>query len=65
MDSAERYVNEKKVAEITGFSLAKLRNDRSLGRGIPYCKVGSAVRYPLSDVLEFMEAHRIHPRNAA
>jgi phage terminase Nu1 subunit (DNA packaging protein) len=55
----ERYVNERKVAELTDRGLPTLRNDRSKGVGIPYCKVGKSVRYRLSDVIGFMEKHKI------
>jgi hypothetical protein len=55
----KKYINEKLVSEITGLALATLRNDRSTKRRIPYIKVGSAVRYSLEDVVEFMESHKI------
>jgi hypothetical protein len=38
-----------------------LANDRFLGRGIPYVKIGRLVRYRLSDVLAYCEAHKITP----
>lgn len=53
------YLNEQAVAQITGLSLSKLRNDRSRGVGIPYCKVGRSVRYKLCDVEYFMDSRRI------
>ena len=53
------YVDERKVAEIIGCSLAKLRNDRHLRRGIPYYKIGGLARYRLDEVYENMESHRI------
>ncbi len=54
-----KYLNEKQVAEMTGFALQTLRNDRFLGQRIPYIKSGRSIRYSLDDVVEFMEAHRI------
>ena len=54
-----RYLNEKEVAEMTGFSLSTLRNNRFLNKGIPYIKVGKSVRYDLKEVISFMERHRI------
>ena len=53
------YVTEKEVSRITGRGVQTLRNDRHLGRGIPYCKIGRSVRYKLDDVYDFMEQRRI------
>ena len=33
-------IKEKMVSELTGMSLATLRNHRWLGKGIPYIKIG-------------------------
>lgn len=54
-----KYLKEKEVAEITKRALSTLRNDRSAGRGIPFCKIGGSVRYKYSDVINFMDSHRI------
>lgn len=62
MQEGVRYVNEKKVAEITGFSLQTLRNDRHTGKGIPYTKRGRSVRYRLDEVLGYMEDGKIETR---
>ncbi|MEN6486351.1 MAG: helix-turn-helix domain-containing protein [Syntrophobacteraceae bacterium] len=56
-----KYLNEKQVAELTGFAVQTLRNDRFLGRRIPYLKIGKSVRYDLNDVVEFMERHKVKP----
>ena len=61
MNDTPKYVDERKVSEITGRALPTLRNDRHNRRGIPYCKVGRSVRYALSDVVEFMESRKIIP----
>jgi hypothetical protein len=53
------YVDEKMVSRITGRKVQTLRNDRHLGRGIPYFKLGRQVRYSLQDVYRFMEERRI------
>ena len=53
------YLTEKDVAKITSISLATLRNDRFLGRGIPYSKIGKSVRYSQSDVIDYMESRKI------
>ncbi len=54
-----RYVDEKEVKRITGLALSTLRNQRCLGVGIPYVKVGRAVRYSLKDITTFMENRKI------
>lgn len=58
-DMPKQYVNEKRVAEMTGKSLSALRNARSLGTGIRYLKDGRSVRYDLDDVIAYMEACKI------
>ena len=55
-----QYLTEKDVAKITRLSLATLRNDRFLSRGIPYVKIGRSVRYNLEDVIGYMESHKIN-----
>lgn len=40
-------------------SVYTLRAHRQKNMGIPYVKIGRAVRYALSDVLAFMSNHRI------
>ena len=57
------YLTEKQVAEDTKFSLQTLRNNRFLGRGIPYLKCGRSVRYDLEDVLAFMETKKVKVRD--
>ena len=61
MDNLPKYIDEKKVSEITGRALPTLRNDRHNRRGLPYSKFGRSVRYDLSDVIEFMESRKIVP----
>jgi hypothetical protein len=57
-----RFLTEKEVARMTGLALSTLRNTRFQCRGLPYIKIGRAVRYDLRDVVRFMEAHKIAPR---
>lgn len=54
-----RYLTESEVSAFTKRSLQTLRNERSRGVGIPYVKVGRSIRYPLTKVIEFMEARLI------
>ena len=59
MEGTPTYVDEKKVAAITGFSVQTLRNDRHIGKGIAYTKRGRSVRYRLDEVLRYMEDGKI------
>ena len=59
MEQIQKYINEHQVAEITGRALSTLRNERSRGLGIPYIKIGRSVRYDLTDVISFMDAHKV------
>ena len=53
----EPLLNEQEYSRITGRSLASVRRDRLLGRGCPYVKLGSLVRYRPCDVREFIESN--------
>lgn len=57
----KKYVDERTTAEILGIGVQTLRNDRCLGRGLPYVKLKRSVRYDLDDVYTFMESHKIQP----
>lgn len=65
--TANRYLRETEVSELTGLALSTLRNDRARAgrRRIPYCKVGRSIRYLESDIRHFMEAHRIEANSGA
>jgi predicted DNA-binding transcriptional regulator AlpA len=52
-----KLINQKQVAEIIGLSEAWLERKRWEGGGIPYRKLGRAVRYDERDVLDWIEAH--------
>ncbi|MFC1731108.1 helix-turn-helix transcriptional regulator [candidate division KSB1 bacterium] len=58
-EKTPRYITEKQVAEITNLALSTLRNQRFEGVGIPYYKFGKAVRYLMSDVIEYCEKRKI------
>lgn len=57
-----RYLNEKQVSQITGRAVKTLQNDRWLGRGISYYKLGKSVRYLLDDVIKYMEAKKVRTK---
>lgn len=60
----KRWISEKEVSAMTGRKLPTLRNDRFLGRGVPYTKMGKSVRYSVEDVVAFMEARRVSTSDA-
>ncbi len=57
----EQLATERQVAEILQKSVQSLRNDRCLGKGLAYFKIGRLVRYKLSDVEAFIESRRFDP----
>ena len=61
METKVKYLTEKETSHLTSMALPTLRNNRHMGRGIPYCKVGRSVRYCWQDIIDFMEARKIHP----
>lgn len=56
-----RWLKETEAAEICGLSVHTLRAQRQKSRGIPYAKIGRAVRYKLDDVIQFMQVHTVKP----
>ena len=57
-----QYLNEKKTSAMIGVGLSTLRNNRSLGVGLPYIKFGKSVRYKKTDIERFAEEHKITPK---
>ncbi len=54
-----KLLTAEAVAEWTGLSLDTLAQWRSQGRGMPYLKIGRAVRYDPSDVQEYLRGCRV------
>jgi hypothetical protein len=54
---SRQLLTEVDLATRWGCSVKKLQADRLKGVGIPYVKLGRLVRYRLSDVLAYEEAH--------
>ncbi len=54
-----KFLTEYDVETLTGIKKSTLQNHRSQGKGIPYSKIGSMVRYNLDDVVYFMDSHRM------
>ncbi len=55
------FITEKKASEIGSFPLPTLRNWRHLRKGPPYVKVGRSVRYPLDELIHYLESRRVDP----
>jgi hypothetical protein len=56
--SGERLLNEHQAAERLGLSVKTLRRWRWLKRGVPWIRVGAAIRYAPCDLAVFIEANR-------
>jgi len=54
-----KYLTEAEVSKITSLALSTLRNQRFARTGIPYVKLGRAVRYSLSDVVDYAENRKV------
>jgi excisionase family DNA binding protein len=54
-------LTEKDVAKMLNVNVQTLRNWRFQGRGLPYMKLGRAVRYDAAEVSGFIEACRVSP----
>ena len=57
----QKYLTAAEVSQLTGLSRQTLANWRHESRGLPYHKVGAAVRYSSADVEIFFRQHRIDP----
>ena len=59
MEKLPQFLSEIEVAKILSISRATLQQNRWLGRGIPFLKVGRSVRYAVTDLQAFIEANRV------
>lgn len=57
-DHPNLVVDQKRCAELVGVSVRKIEADRIKGNGIPYLKIGRAVRYKMSDIQEYMNKNK-------
>lgn len=57
----QRLVTEDVVAKLLGFTTRKLQNDRSAKRGLPFYRLGRAVRYDLDEVEAWVRARASKP----
>lgn len=57
----DEVFDEHEAARRLGKSVQTLRNNRCSRKGPPYFKLGRSVRYKASDLLDYLERHRIDP----
>ena len=58
----KQKVSEKVYAELSGFELGKIRNDRWRKKGLSFYKIGRTVRYDLDEIYEYLEKCRVECR---
>ena len=51
---ADRLLDDRDVAQITGRARSTLQKDRLIGTGIPFVRLGRLVRYRMSDVNAYL-----------
>ena len=54
-----RYLTEKEAADLTRLSPAWFQRMRWSGKGIPFVKLGRAVRYRESDIISYFENRKL------
>ena len=57
----DQILNEIEASEKLCVATQTLRNWRHLGKGPSYIKMGYAVRYSLSDLVQYIESKKIIP----
>jgi predicted DNA-binding transcriptional regulator AlpA len=62
-NQGSRLLKQEEVAELIGMSRAWLEQCRFRKTGIPYLKLGRAVRYRMKDVMEWLEAQAVPKAN--
>lgn len=65
IDLRETYLNEIETAKMTGIAMSTLQKHRMRNKGIPYIRFGRTIRYKRSDIVRFMDEHRIETAGAA
>lgn len=59
------FITEQQLAARQMRSVKTLRNQRVMGGGIPFVKMGRSVRYRLADVLEWERIHTVENTSQA
>jgi len=58
-ESSDRLLRQGEVAKMIGMSEAWLEQSRFRGTGIPYIRLGRAIRYRMSVVQQWLEKHSV------
>jgi excisionase family DNA binding protein len=61
MQQSDQLKDEREAANFLGVSVSGLRKWRNRGIGPRYCRFGRLIRYRLSDLNEWIEAHKNEP----
>jgi predicted DNA-binding transcriptional regulator AlpA len=54
-----QFVSERELEQITGINRRTLQKHRLFGKGPRFYRLGGAVRYKLSEVMEWIEANAV------
>lgn len=57
----ETWITPQQLADRWGLSPKSLANQRCMGTGLPFLKVGQLVRYALSDVVAYERDQIVRP----
>ena len=60
----KRYLKETEVSELTGLALSTIRNHRAARKGLPFIKLGKAVRYDFDAVVRYMDKNQVETNTA-
>ncbi len=55
--SVPQLLTEQELADMFNVSIHKVRNDRRRGGGVPFVRIGGAVRYHPDTIEAFLEAN--------
>jgi len=58
-DDLPAVITASQMAQFLQTTPAALAQDRYLGRGVPYTRIGRRIRYMRGDVLKYLEANKI------
>ena len=59
---SKRLINEKELAEYSGFKIQTLQKWRLFGKGPVFLKIGASVRYDKADVDRWLDSCRAAER---
>ena len=60
--TSDKLIDQKTLSELIATTQSSIEKARVMKTGIPYVKIGRLVRYRLSDVENYLDAHRVETR---